>query len=42
LGKYCGSYFFSKLQNDGLNQDGVSNCCFFSFGSHTDISQPIL
>jgi hypothetical protein len=34
--------FFSKLQNGELNQDGVSNYCYFSFGSHTVISQPIL
>jgi hypothetical protein len=32
--------FFSKLQNGELNQDGVSNHCFVSFGSHTVISQP--
>jgi hypothetical protein len=27
--KYCRSNFVSKLQNGGLNQDGISNCCFF-------------
>jgi hypothetical protein len=34
--------FFSKLQNGGLNQDGVTNHCFFSSGSLTVISNPIL
>jgi hypothetical protein len=27
--KYCRSNSFSKLQDGGLNQDGVSNHCFF-------------
>jgi hypothetical protein len=40
--KLCRRVFFSKLQNGELNQDGVSNQCFFSFGSHKVIPQPIL
>jgi hypothetical protein len=34
--------FFFKLQNGGLNQDGVNNHYFFSFGFHTFISQMIV
>jgi hypothetical protein len=40
LKKNCGEALFSKLQNGGLNQDGVRNRCFFL--SATVISQPIL
>jgi hypothetical protein len=44
--KYRRGFFFSKLQNGGLNGDGdgkkqwLMAPLFFSFGSHTVISQP--